>query len=69
MAEIIGLFGDPDPEQVEAVQRLCAAARIMRDLIYELCDEDCCESEQALFRLQEALMWANSAVIGEGDVE
>lgn len=63
MAEIVNFFGEPDQGQVNAIHAICDAATVMRNMIDEHCPESY-EAEQAMIRLQEALMWANSAIIG-----
>ena len=62
MADVIGIFGEADPEEVRAVQAICYKAKELADLIEEL-TPDCYEAEQALIRLKESIMWANAAII------
>ena len=68
MADVISFAGAPKPEQVNAVNAICEAARTLRDIIDDRCP-DCYEAEQAMVRLQEALMWANAAVLTGEDEE
>jgi hypothetical protein len=68
MAEIVSFFGEPNKDEIAGVRAVCTAATVLRDVINDFCPESF-ESEKALERLHEALMWANAAILGSGDDE
>ena len=63
MGEIVSFAGAPKPEQVNAVNAICEAARTLFSMIDVHCPADSYMTKQALIRLQETLMWSNLAVV------
>ena len=69
MADVISFAGSPKPEQVNAVNAICEAARALFRMIDAHCPADSYTTKQALLKLQETLMWSNLAVVSGGEDE